>query len=107
MIFAGDLVFGEIFGPFSLETSGGKHSPKNPWQSSDQNLGALQPNPHCKDPALRHCTDVADHVLRDVEETGWNICVTIPTDMFTRQIPQSLKSATVRITGIPKNRQYF
>ena len=27
--------------------------------------------------------------------------------MFTRQIPQNLKSVTVKITGIPKDPQYF
>ena len=32
---------------------------------------------------------------------------TILTEMFTRQIPQKLKSATVKITGIQKNPQYF
>ena len=32
---------------------------------------------------------------------------TILTDIFTRQIPQNLTSATVKITGIPKKTQYF
>ena len=32
---------------------------------------------------------------------------TILTEMFTRQIPQNLKSATVKITGIPNNLPYF
>ena len=29
--------------------------------------------------------------------------VTIPTEMFTRQIRQNLKSVTVKITNAPKN----
>ena len=33
------------------------------------------------------------------------ITSTILTEMFTRQIPQNLKSVTVKITGIPKDPQ--
>ena len=32
---------------------------------------------------------------------------TIPTEMFTRQIRQNLKSVTVKITNAPKNPFYF
>ena len=31
----------------------------------------------------------------------------IPTEMFTRQNPQNLKSVTAKITGIPKIPRYF
>ena len=38
---------------------------------------------------------------------GHGLVVTIPTEMFTTQIRQNLKSATVKITNAPKNLFHF
>ena len=48
--------------------------------------------------------DWEPHLLKSCSEHRLH---TMATEMFTRQIPQSLKWATVKITGIPSNPQYL
>ena len=70
--FAGDFLV-DLFGPFSLEKSGGKKPPQNPQQNSNQNLGVSRPKPTLQGSGLEFFINLFQPCRRPPETTFFSI----------------------------------